>query len=350
MRSSRVNYVAVGAFVIVVAAGFLVAVALLTGRTGARDSYYTVYDNVSGVAFGTQVMFEGYPVGQVEQVQPLTADGDVRFRIEMSVRKGFPIPEDSQAVIASSGLLAGVGIEIREGNAARTLKPGAMIEPGSSADVFAAVSKVAGEINSLNREGLMPLLDKMNRYVDTFGRLMTERAPRLLDDLESTTGALAGTAPRVTGNLENFTERLNDGVASPENLALIRRTLANLEQASKNLNEGLLGEANRQQISRTLSNMRGFSEEFVQLAQELRRSQKRIDGLIASLDDTVSENSEAVSQSVKDLRYTLRVVSEHIDAISYNLEGTSRNMHEFAREIRQNPGLLLGGRTSSGER
>jgi len=36
-------------------------------------------------------------------------------------------------------------------------------------------------------------------------------------------------------------------------------------------------------------------------------------------------------------------VSRNIDSITYNLEGTSRNMSEFSREIRENPGLLLGG-------
>lgn len=349
MRSTRINYVAVGALVLIVLAGFLAAVALLTGRTGATDRYHTVYDNVAGVAFGTQVLFEGYPVGQVERIEPVTEDGDVRFRVEMSVKEGFPIPRDSQAVVASSGLLAGVSIEIREGEAAQTLQPGAMIEPGASADVFAAVSRVAGEINSLNREGLMPLMDKLNRYVDVFGQLLTERTPRLLDNLENTTGALAETAPTVSDNLESFTRRLNEGLASPDNLARVRETLENLEAASRNLNEEVLSPANRQEIEGALKNVRAFSEEFVQLSKELLRSQKRIDGLIATLDATISENRGKVNQSVADLQYTLETVSRHIDAISYNLEGTSRNMHEFAREIRQNPGLLLGGRTYGGE-
>jgi phospholipid/cholesterol/gamma-HCH transport system substrate-binding protein len=348
MRSTRINYVAVGLFVLVVVAGFLTALALLTGRTGASDRYHTVYDNVAGIAFGTKVLFEGYPVGQVERIEPVTTDGDVRFRVEFSVQEGFPIPRDSEAVIASSGLLAGSSIEIRQGQAAQTLEPGAQVAAGASADVFAAVSSVAGEINSLNREGLMPLMDKLNTYVEVFGDTLTERTPRLLDDLESVSGALAGTAPDVTGNLESFTARLNDGVASPDNLERIRRTLDHIEAASRNLNEGVLGPENRAEVDAALANVRAFSDEFVQLASELRRSQQRVDSLIATLDETISENRENVDQSVADLRYTLEVVSQHIDAISYNLEGTSRNMHEFARDIRRNPGLLLGGRGSGG--
>ncbi|MBF0335661.1 MAG: hypothetical protein HQL40_18810, partial [Alphaproteobacteria bacterium] len=35
--------------------------------------------------------------------------------------------------------------------------------------------------------------------------------------------------------------------------------------------------------------------------------------------------------------------SRNIDSIVYNLDGMSRNMHEFSRLLRQNPGLLLSG-------
>ena len=47
--------------------------------------------------------------------------------------------------------------------------------------------------------------------------------------------------------------------------------------------------------------------------------------------------------SVVDLRYTLSTVAQRIDAMTYNMEGASRNMYEFSRQIRLNPGLLLGG-------
>jgi phospholipid/cholesterol/gamma-HCH transport system substrate-binding protein len=42
------------------------------------------------------------------------------------------------------------------------------------------------------------------------------------------------------------------------------------------------------------------------------------------------------------MRYTVETIAERIDAVTYNLEGASRNMYEFSRQIRINPGLLLG--------
>jgi phospholipid/cholesterol/gamma-HCH transport system substrate-binding protein len=44
------------------------------------------------------------------------------------------------------------------------------------------------------------------------------------------------------------------------------------------------------------------------------------------------------------------VVAQHIDAVAQNLEGTSRNMAEFSRRLKANPGLLLrGGRPETDE-
>lgn len=62
MQDSRINYVIVGSFVAVVLAIFIMVVSMLAGRSGATDSYYTVYDNVGGLKFGTQVLYEGYQI------------------------------------------------------------------------------------------------------------------------------------------------------------------------------------------------------------------------------------------------------------------------------------------------
>src|SRR3546814_4601797 len=56
----------------------------ISGRTGATDNYYALYDNVAGVEFGTRVLYEGFPIGQVEEVIPQLTGNRTRFRVEMS--------------------------------------------------------------------------------------------------------------------------------------------------------------------------------------------------------------------------------------------------------------------------
>jgi phospholipid/cholesterol/gamma-HCH transport system substrate-binding protein len=343
VRSSKLNYVVVGLFVLVALAGVLVAVALLTGRTGASDRYHTVYDNVAGLKFGTPVSFEGYQIGQVEAIAPTQTDDGLAFRVELSVEQGFPIPRDSTAAIGSTGLLAGASVQITAGQAAETLQPGARIEPGTSADMFAAVANIAGQVNTLSEQGVQPLLEKLNRYTEVLGRNLTETAPLLLEDLRAATRSLADTTPRVAEDVEAFTGTLNQQVLGPDNLERIRATLRNLEAAARSVNEGIVGPENRAQIRATLGNLQQASGQVLTLTEELQATKRQIDRMVDRVDTLVQGNTEAVDKSLQDLQYTLDVVSQHVDAIAYNLESTSRNMNEFSRTIRRNPGVLLGG-------
>jgi len=63
----------------------------------------------------------------------------------------------------------------------------------------------------------------------------------------------------------------------------------------------------------------------------------------------VEANSNKLDSSLADLHKTLSVVSTHIDAITHHLEGSSRNMHEFTRQIKENPGLLIRGSAQTEE-
>ena len=64
MKSNKVNYVVVGVFVLAMLVGAIAAIALLSGRTGPTETYFTSYGDVSGIKFGTKVLYMGYPVGQ----------------------------------------------------------------------------------------------------------------------------------------------------------------------------------------------------------------------------------------------------------------------------------------------
>ena len=67
MTNHRINYALVGFFVLVTLVTLIATIAVLTGRTGAVSTYFTTYENVGGIKFGTQVLYEGYPIGQVER-------------------------------------------------------------------------------------------------------------------------------------------------------------------------------------------------------------------------------------------------------------------------------------------
>ena len=58
----------------------------------------------------------------------------------------------------------------------------------------------------------------------------------------------------------------------------------------------------------------------------------------------VENNAGNVDEAMRSLRYTLDTFSRHVDDISQNIDATARNMSEFSRAIRANPGVLLSGK------
>lgn len=321
MRDSRINYVLVGSVVLAMLVALVVSIALLSGRTGRTEAYYTLYDNVGGVKYGTKVLFEGFAIGQVEDIQPQRDGGKVRFKVRLGVAEGWQIPEDSVARIAASGLLAAVAVDIRGGVSTVALRPGDQINSQSGGNLFSAMSDVASEVTTLSQTGLRPLIETLNRTVGAFGPILEQRAPQLFDNLVSLSADLAAKTPRISSNVEQMTTGMNR-LFSPGNTQRMEDTIGNLERTASNLAE---------------------------LTGSLHSSKAKVDSLLATLDKVAADNGETIGQSLKDLRYSLQTVARNIDSVTYNLEGTARNMNEFSREIRQDPGLLLGGGRSRDE-
>lgn len=317
MKDNRTNYIVVGAFVLLMLGGLVVALAVLTGRTGPTAPYYTTYGNVGGLKYGTQVLYEGYPIGQVENIAPFRGDdGQTMFRVNMSVQDGWPIPVDSTARIAASGLLAAVTIDIRGGDSREMLPAGSEIPGRNGGSIFATLEDVAGEVQSLSQDSVRPLIDNINRYVVALGEMAVDSTPEIIENLRIMSADLSGRTPEITRNLSQFSAKLNQQVLSDKNIASIDGTLANAEKASA---------------------------EFTAMSSELKAMSAQVAGLIGSLDTLVANSREDVAASLSDMRYSLDTVARSIDSITYNLDSTSRNMLEFSRALRQNPGLLIGG-------
>jgi phospholipid/cholesterol/gamma-HCH transport system substrate-binding protein len=329
MKSNKINYVIVGTFVLAMLAGLIVAIALLTGRTGATDSYFTVYSNVTGVKFGTQVLYEGYPVGQVEEVTPVAEDGGMRFRVDFAITEGWRIPKDSYAQVGASGLLAAVSVNIHAGIAAAALEPGSEVSGRKAANLFA-------DISELSENNVKPLLANISQIVDTMTEIMEEDGMVLIGELRKVTLNLSERLPRIADNIENVTER---APAIADDLESLIATLGRTAEEVRIL----ANPKNRKKLEGFIENLRMAGDNFAGMSGDLRETRKRIDLLVETLNTMVSDNRLDVEKAVIDLRYVVDSTARHIDTLNQNLEGASRNMYEFSRQIRQNPGLLLGG-------
>ena len=211
MRNSKINYLLVGSFVLAMLVGLIVSMGMLAGRTGATDAYYAIYQNVTGVKFGTQVLYEGYPIGQVEEVIPQPDGALMRFKVVFEVQQGWRIPADSIARIEAPGLLAAITLSIKAGKGETALKPGAEVIGEEAADVFAMVSSVAGEIGSIAENDIRPLLANLNPLLETinraaagFGDIMDGEGKILVTDMIALVGELSARVPGIADDIEQF--------------------------------------------------------------------------------------------------------------------------------------------------
>lgn len=310
MNTAKINYVAVGAFVTVTVVGVIVAIAMLTGRTGSTDAYHAVYKNVTGVKFGTQVLYEGYPIGQVETVTPIPDGGSMKFRVDFEVNEGWQIPDDSIARIGASGLLSAITINIDAGTSPIAHKPNMKVRAQEASDLFKVMSGVAGEISNLAENDLRPLLATMNTAVGNFAITIETVGDLLDEDGQRMVKQFAEVADDLSGLVIDLNER-------------IPRIAENVDTSTANFAD----------LSRDLSDTRSKLDQLLGTA----------DSLMTSSNAMVGENRDEVRKSIEDLKHVTDSLARHIDSVNQNIEGTARNMYEFSREIRQNPGLLLSG-------
>ncbi|UCE86986.1 MAG: MCE family protein [Deltaproteobacteria bacterium] len=294
MKDERRNYVVVGGFVLAMVVGLVASIAALSGHTGPTDVYAVRYTNVMGLATGTPVYYEGYPVGVIDAITRIPDAAHPHFRVDVRVERGWHIPADSTAEITASGLLSAVVIDIHGGSSPTALEPGSEIASVESANVFSAIASVAAQLGDLSENSLQPLLESLG-----------EGVPEIVENLEGFAIALNETVGRIRE------------VVTPANTARLERILLNLEVTS---------------------------ERVASVTDGLDETRTQLDEVVGTVNRLLEENEGELGHTVVDLHDSLEAVAARIDAISHNLEVTSRNMNEFSSQIRSNPGVLLRGR------
>ena len=292
MRDERRNYVVAGGFVLVMLAALLAWISVLSGRTTGMDRYFVRYERVHGLRAGTSIFFDGYRVGVIDGITRVeTAEGP-RFRVDLLIERGWPVPDDSRARVLRE-IFARVVIDIRGGSSERTIEPGGEIPGEEGGDVFADVQSLSRKFDAM-LEQLRPLIEE----------------------------ASAG---------------------GPEILENVRALTADLERASDQIG-ALFSAENADRVGRTLENLEATSRSVAELTRGLEGTRKGLDGVLARVGALVDEDHGELSEAARDLNRSLAAVASHIDAIAADLERSSRNLAEFTRQVRENPDVILRGR------
>jgi phospholipid/cholesterol/gamma-HCH transport system substrate-binding protein len=223
--------------------------------------------------------------------------------------------------VVSPRVLSPVSIDIKAGQSDHALKPGDTLAGTPAVNLFAAMGVLASRLSAVDLTRLGPLLATLDEslrgvrdIVVTDGR---QASAQLAELLSSANRAL----PPMMADLQSFSRTIDEiagelrQMVNPRSRERVEIILANLDRTSEDAKV-------------TLRESRRLSEQLARLA----------------------ENSEAdVEQSADDARYILGLLARNVDTIMHNAETTTRNIQEFSRQIRANPGLLIRGGSADDE-
>ncbi len=327
MKRDNINYLVVGTFVLIMFAMFFTLMYFVTGRTGPAEHYFVRYKNVSGLKFGTGVFYEGYRVGQIEEIVPAPASTGMEYILTLSIKREWKIPEDSIANIMSSGLISAVQIEISEGKSSKSLAPGGELEGREQLNLFAVLGDVAGEFGALSEDGVMPVLKNLNTRIDEISAEILHFQRKQLSPL-----------------VETLNQRVNEDLIGDA-----QALIAKLDNSAQQL-EKILGSANQQQIEKFLVHIDDVALNLNELISRIEGTRTQMGETLAALKNLASANDEKVASTIRNANSAMQqalealtTVNEHVATIMYNVEGSTRQLHEFSQSVRDNPARLIRG-------
>jgi len=286
---TKANYVAVGAFVLALVLGLVVALLWLTGAQYAQEyAYYQTYftGSVSGLGKGTTVRYNGIEVGRVSQLD-FDANDPKKVRVVMQIDPSLQIHADSVASIASQGLTGGSYVEIDGGTKQSPIlhphfwgeyptiksKPSAFQQLEQSApQLVVKLNHAADQLNDLlnekNRKAISQMLSSLNG---------------VLTNLHDTTAVLRARSADIDATLRNFNSasaKLNTDLAD------LHGTLGHADTALGSINTavGSVGtlanhvdtSIQNAQLDQLTADMRNLMKNVSHLSNQLEREPTRL--------------------------------------------------------------------------
>lgn len=259
-------------------------------------TYYATYDNAEGIEASSPVVIKGFRVGTVEHVNYDIRKGNVQ--VEMSIKRDYPLPSNSEAKIVSASLLGGKVIEIKVGNSPTNIADGdtihALIEPGlmematgeydklkgkattlieELSKALVSINAVLSEQNVANLSGTLANLNSMSGNID---HLVKTDVTQVLANLNNLSVSLKQAGPKINNIADNFST-LSDTLSRsvPELMAGGNIALAQLNTTLTAINSGN-GTANMLLNDQKLyNNLTEASESLTLLLQDFKQNPYR---------------------------------------------------------------------------
>jgi phospholipid/cholesterol/gamma-HCH transport system substrate-binding protein len=294
------NYVAVGAFVLLVIA---MAVSFVYWYTDQQEKHtyqrYEIYfqGSVSGLSAGSQVRYLGVDVGKVVRIL-LDPQQPKRVQVIADVDSSAPIDAATRASLSLQGVTGLLFIDLEE-------------DPKSP----------------------------------TKGELMHGQRYPVIASSQSNIDLLLQSLPNLTTHMVDLVDRLNQ-VFSDENVKTFSATLANAKATSDRLPgavhevQDLIADARRatQEVQGTAAEFRGIvqhaSPDIESAFANIRQVSESLQKTSDRLDHFVADNEAGLS------RFTRQSLPE-FEQLMRESRQAARDFRDLSRSLKQNPSQLI---------
>ena len=238
---------------------------------------------LNGIDTGDEVNVNGVEKGEVKRV---TLRGS-EVHIRMAIYTDVEIPEDSQIILQTIGIMGEREVSIILGNSERHLEPGSTLQgiydPGMS-EVLASFGNIMGDLSELTKD-IRAIAETLTEGEDL--KRAVENLAVITEDLR---GVLARSAPRLEEGVDTFSRSAKriDGLLE-RNEGKIDSMLSTMDRASRGLPELI---ENISAVTGSLADVVALLESDESTIGALMKDRKLLDRLertITSLDELVTD-------------------------------------------------------------
>ena len=254
--------------------------------------YYAAYDRINGLQAASPITMKGVKIGTVAGISfdPARSENVV---LELTVKRQYRIPEDSEAKIYSDGLMGGKAIEIIYGKSDRYLETGDTLRSARDRDLM----DMAGSELEFFKQKISQVTDNLTRTLDNVNLLLETNAGHIngtLEHLDAMSGDMSELLDSQKQNLEKAVRSLSDfSEMLGENAPRVDSMMGNLNRMTSELAEAGFA----RQLTETVGEMNTLLEQIRQgegtvgrlmddpaLYESLTRASDNLASLLADLE------------------------------------------------------------------
>ncbi|HEV7256081.1 MAG TPA: MlaD family protein [Mesorhizobium sp.] len=358
---TKANYLVVGIFTlfaVLAAFGFVYWTAAIGDQGDIATLRVRIPGSASGLARGSQVLFNGVPVGTVRRVY-IDVQNPAAAIADTEVDRLTPVTESTQADIGIAGLTGQANIELKgsslqeknlldaaeaEGTVAEiTARPSAVTNLLQTAqDIFERTDRTLVRIEGFVSEVQGPLAQTV-RNTEQFSAALAENADGIdgfLQSVSSLSDELAGASAKLDGTLAAA-----EGLLNAVNREQVGQIVANVESFTNDLRES------GQNLDRIAAEAQSTVQSFRGIAEQGQASLARVDQLIAGVDpeairNTVANVEQATSTAnsaitvFRDAGQTANNVLTEAQKVVNAVAGRTEDVNQIITDAQQLAGRL----------